>query len=604
MVGDVRFSSETFPWVVDADFSKAPHACCRVLMVEHSENKLHAPSWANADASRRVLCTSNWFFVVQTLTLRHLERAYAAFCRMNNIHMEGISASVLEAQGVQVRQVHVRGCLGLRRPYSFELAPENLIKCSEGLLLTSISHTIVGQSDERYRLRSHRVFLLEGLHLREGKGHWCENQMISEGFDGSVRLQEMIGSPFLAPMIDFTFHVLMTAYQILCFFAFSAMGAAFLELLQTYHAESASHDVLQVSKLEADAKSLGHLPMSAVDFFTFHVLVSLLCILIANVMQDTPGIIPHLADHVLQLVSTCTVGVSIFCLCVMLLFFLIGALLNPSSALKPLLIVGSCGAVVATMWMQFSNLTRGLLKVRPDFLLKHSGMDGFFWLNIWTTYRICSLSCWVLKILKRQLLCHFWCEWGDGEGLVQMSCFGVYDNVLHLNHVQFNSLTHEAVFGGRHHFEGDWIPSWYRLRRDPWKHGRASEVRSGRCHLWWNGFGLCMHESRQSFSRWDRRALDFSQWPTKYIQNTQTTQPKHQTRWINQDGPIFFPYTVFSPVLSPTNFGTFFHGNLSATSQPATLQLHDLVRFGCRRPTDETIQRSIVQLCETRPRDN
>ena len=150
------------------------------------------------------------------------------------------------------------------------------------------------------------------------------------------------------------------------FFAFSAMGAAFLELLQTYHAESASQDVLQVSKLEADAKSLGHLPMSALDFITFHVLASLLCILIANVMQDTPGIIPHLADHVLQLVSTCTVGVSTFCLCVMLLFFLIGALLNPSSALKPLLIVGSCGAVVATMWMQFSNLTRGLLKVRPD----------------------------------------------------------------------------------------------------------------------------------------------------------------------------------------------------------------------------------------------
>lgn len=410
MVGDVRFSSETFPWVVDADFSNAPHACCRVLMVEHSEEKLHTPSWANADASRRVLCTSNWFFVVQTLTLRHLERAYAAFCRMNNIHMEGVSASVLEAQGVQVRQVHVRGCLGLRRPFSFELAPENLIKCSEGLLLTSISHTIVGQSDERYRLRSHRVFLLEGLHLREGKGHWCENQMISEGFDGSVRLQEMIGSPFLAPMIDFTFHVLMTAYQILCFFAFSAMGAAFLELLQTYHAESASQDVLQVSKLEADAKSLGHLPMSALDFITFHVLASLLCILIANVMQDTPGIIPHLADHVLQLVSTCTVGVSTFCLCVMLLFFLIGALLNPSSALKPLLIVGSCGAVVATMWMQFSNLTRGLLKVRPDSFEKFR--DGWIVLVEYMSFPHCPVGFKILFKEATVVPLLVWVGWG------------------------------------------------------------------------------------------------------------------------------------------------------------------------------------------------
>jgi hypothetical protein len=363
MNDDVRFSSQTFPWVVDADLSDAAYVCCRIIMVTHGENLPLEASWQNAEVSRNVLCTSNWFFVVQTLTLRHLERAYGAFCRMNNMHMEGTSASTLKAQGVQVKTVNVRGCSGLRRPFSFESAPEDLIKCSGGLLLASISHTIVGASDDRYRLRSYRVVLLEGLRLLEGNGHWCENHMVSAGFDASLHLQELVEFSHFDPIIDFAFHVLMSVYQLLCFFGFSCLGVAFLQFQQSYQTEAAAFDVLQVSGMEAHADEIGHLPTVAIGFFGCHMFISLLCIFVANVMQDTPGVVPHLADHALGLISTVTFAVSAFCLLVMLLFFLIGALLHPSSALKPLLVLGSCGAVVTTMWMQFSNLTRGLLKV-------------------------------------------------------------------------------------------------------------------------------------------------------------------------------------------------------------------------------------------------
>ena len=144
-------------------------------------------------------------------------------------------------------------------------------------------------------------------------------------------------------------------------------------------------------------------------------------------------------------------------------------------------------------------------------------------------------------------------------------------------------------------FEGDWIPSWHRLRLDPWKHGRTSEVRSGRCHLWRNGSGLCLHESWQSFSRWDRNDFFFPM--TKQIRQKIPWRPNQNkmTRWIKM-GQIF-PNPIFQVFKTPPIWGHV-DRNLWANIRTATLGLDAEGQpmkpskdplFSCVKPDQETI---------------
>ena len=359
IVEEVRFSSETFPWVVDAEFLDVPFVCCRIVMVKHDPGS----------GEKEFLCASNWFFVIQTLTLRHLERAYGAFCRMNNMEMDGVSSVMLEQAGIQSRPVSVRGCLGLRRPFPFEEAEEDLIKCSGGLLLTGISHTVQASgnaSDDRYRLRSHKALLVEGLCLLKGRSCWYQSQMVSEGLDGFLYAHETlenIGATFATSAVESAFNIFMFSYQLVWFLSFPALAVVFLQVLDSFRIEAAASHLLHTSELAAHAEDIGQLPRGATLLCVSHVLLSLLCIIAANALPSMPGAIPHLADRVLSLLSICSAVLSLLLLFIMLLFFLIGALLSPAAALKPLVIIGACLAVVVNMWMQFSSLTRGLLQV-------------------------------------------------------------------------------------------------------------------------------------------------------------------------------------------------------------------------------------------------
>ena len=112
---DLRFISETFPWVVDADFSSSAVACCRLVM-EKVVGKQEEPLQPRQEA---ILCTSNWFIAVETVHLPRLELAYAAFCRMNNMEMAAMQALTLQSCGIQTREVSVRGCSDLRQPLPF-----------------------------------------------------------------------------------------------------------------------------------------------------------------------------------------------------------------------------------------------------------------------------------------------------------------------------------------------------------------------------------------------------------------------------------------------------------------------------------------------------
>lgn len=66
---------------------------------------------------------------------------------------------------------------------------------------------------------------------------------------------------------------------------------------------------------------------------------------------------------------------------------------------------------------------------------------------------------------------------------------------------------------------------------------------------------------------------------------------------MNQDGPNFSK-PIFQVFKTPTDLG---HVDRNLWANVRAMQL---VRFGCRRPADEAIQRSTFQLCEARPRDN
>ena len=358
IVEDVRFSSETFPWVVDAEFSNEPHTCCRILMVDHTQAKS-----TESIGEGGVLCTSNWFFVIQTLTLTHLERAYGAFCRMNNMEMGGINSQSLLAVGIQSRQVSVRGCLGLRRTFAFESAKEDLIQCSGGLLLTGISHTA---EDNRYRLRSHKAVIVEGLRLLDSRSCWYEDQMLSEGLDACLHMRQALersGSLHSLSALGFAFAIVMMSYQLVCFFAFPAMAVVFLQVLEGSRVETAASDLLQASQLAMHPEDIGAIPAFAKVVCVSYVVISLACATTANVCPHAPGVITHWADKVLTILSLCASAVMLLMLFVMLLFFLIGALLSPSTALKPLIVLGASATVVVNMWMQFSSLTRGLVHV-------------------------------------------------------------------------------------------------------------------------------------------------------------------------------------------------------------------------------------------------
>jgi hypothetical protein len=63
---------------------------------------------------------SHRFVVCQTWTLSDMELMYASFCKMNNMHMQNLTAEVLEGHDIAVSTVSLKVVPGLRMPLRFE----------------------------------------------------------------------------------------------------------------------------------------------------------------------------------------------------------------------------------------------------------------------------------------------------------------------------------------------------------------------------------------------------------------------------------------------------------------------------------------------------
>lgn len=175
----------------------------------------------------------------------------------------------------------------------------------------------------------------------------------------------------------------------------------------------------------------------------------------------------------------------------------------------------------------------------------------------------------------------------------------VFDNyVLRLNHVQSNSLTHQAVFGGL---------SFWR-----WLNSKLTPSSTRSLKTWQNEWSTKWSMPPMTKRIWTLPArkltivfkvrpkrFGFFQSPTKYIKKYSEIPNQHKmTRWIKISQ--IFPNKPF--------FRRFFHPKIWESLTGIFGQRLPcnswLVRFGCRRPADEAIQRSTFQLCEARPRDN
>ena len=87
------------------------------------------------------------------------------------------------------------------------------------------------------------------------------------------------------------------------------------------------------------------------------------CLIVVNSLSAWSHRLANLADMALSVMSSCGAALALTVLFTMTLLFLIAALLDPMTALQPM-IVGAAGVgLVASMWGQFAQLTKGILQV-------------------------------------------------------------------------------------------------------------------------------------------------------------------------------------------------------------------------------------------------
>ncbi|CAE7304809.1 unnamed protein product [Symbiodinium sp. CCMP2456] len=246
---DLRFVSETFPWVVDADFNQSSVVCCRILMEKVVDPQKEEPMQPKKEA---VLCTSNWFVAVETLHLGELEQAYAAFCRMNHIEMAEIKPLMLASCGIDTRQVSVRGCSDLRRPLPFEDMPSGILRCAGGLILTGILHSILDSDGEeigRCRVRSNNVTAVDGLRLRKSNMVWRPKEVLGEQLGMTFHGSHLPAASTLLTLAAACGTLALHVWQAACFLLMPMLAAAFLKIYAYFSTRAAASDPLASSLL-------------------------------------------------------------------------------------------------------------------------------------------------------------------------------------------------------------------------------------------------------------------------------------------------------------------------------------------------------------------
>ena len=361
---DLRFVSETFPWVVDADFSQSSAVCCRILMEKVVGPQNGEPMQPKKDD---VLCTSNWFVAIETLHLGELEQAYAAFCRMNHIEMAGMNPLMLASCGIATRQVSVRGCSDLRRPLPFEDMQSDILRCAGGLILTGISHSMLnshGEEVARCRVRSNSVTAVDGLRLRKSRMAWRPTEVLGEqlGMAGmAVEGSRLPVATALLTLAEAFGTLALHVWQAASFLLLPMLAALLLKVYAFFSTQAAASDPLESSTLLE--QNVGSLSSSFGVLASVFALVVVMCLVVANALSGWSNRLVILADTVLSAVSFCGAALAFMLLFTMMLLFLIGALLDPMTALQPL-VVGAAGfGLVASMWQQFLTISKGIVQV-------------------------------------------------------------------------------------------------------------------------------------------------------------------------------------------------------------------------------------------------